>query len=47
MTYRVHLDGYNLMPARKGEAAWPRHEFIYGPTTAASQWLHWAPVPVT
>jgi len=29
MTYKVHLDGYNLMPALKGEAAWPRHEFIY------------------
>ncbi len=27
--YRVHLDGYNLMPALKGEAAWPRQEFIY------------------
>ena len=28
-TYKVHLDGYNLLPALKGEAAWPRHEFIY------------------
>jgi arylsulfatase A-like enzyme len=28
-TYKVHLDGYNLIPAFKGEAAWPRHEFIY------------------
>jgi arylsulfatase len=28
-TYKVHLDGYNLMPALKGEAAWPRREFIY------------------
>lgn len=27
--YKVHLDGYNLMPALKGEAEWPRHEFIY------------------
>jgi arylsulfatase len=27
--YRVHLDGYNLIPALKGEAAWPRKEFIY------------------
>jgi arylsulfatase len=27
--YRVHLDGYNLMPALKGEAEWPRKEFIY------------------
>jgi arylsulfatase len=27
--YHVHLDGYDLMPALKGEADWPRHEFIY------------------
>ena len=29
MKYKVHLDGYNLMPAFKGEAEWPRHEFLY------------------
>jgi hypothetical protein len=29
MTYKVHLDGYNLLPAFKGEAEWPRKEFIY------------------
>jgi arylsulfatase A-like enzyme len=29
ITYKVHLDGYNLLPALKGEAKWPRHEFIY------------------
>ncbi|MCU0553179.1 MAG: arylsulfatase [Syntrophales bacterium] len=28
-TYKVHLDGYNLLPALKGEAVWPRREFIY------------------
>ncbi len=28
-TFKVHLDGYNLLPALKGEAAWPRKEFIY------------------
>jgi arylsulfatase len=28
-SYKVHIDGYNLLPALKGEAAWPRHEFIY------------------
>jgi arylsulfatase A-like enzyme len=27
--YKVHVDGYNLLPALKGEAAWPRQEFIY------------------
>ena len=25
----MHLDGYDLGPALKGEAAWPRKEFIY------------------
>ena len=29
VTYKVHLDGYNLMPALKGEGEWPRKEFIY------------------
>jgi arylsulfatase len=29
MSYKVHLDGYNLIPALKGEAEWPRKEFIY------------------
>ena len=29
-TFHVHLDGYNLMPAFKGETKeWPRQEFIY------------------
>jgi arylsulfatase A-like enzyme len=27
--YRVHLDGYDLGPALRGEAEWPRKEFIY------------------
>jgi arylsulfatase len=30
VTYKVHFDGYNLMPALKGEAKeWPRKEFMY------------------
>ncbi|MGB8340802.1 MAG: arylsulfatase [Chthoniobacterales bacterium] len=29
MTYKVHIDGYNLMPALKGEGAWPHKAFIY------------------
>jgi arylsulfatase A-like enzyme len=29
MTYKVHLDGYNLIPSFKGEGDWPRKEFIY------------------
>ncbi len=27
--YKVHLDGYDLGPAFRGEAPWPRKEFIY------------------
>jgi arylsulfatase A-like enzyme len=28
-TYKVHIDGYDLGPALRGESAWPRREFIY------------------
>ena len=27
--YKVHLDGYNLLPAFQGKGEWPRHEFLY------------------
>ncbi len=27
--FKVHLDGYNLLPAFKGEGEWPRKEFLY------------------
>jgi len=29
MNYKVHIDGYNLMPAIQGESPWPRRDFIY------------------
>jgi arylsulfatase len=29
VTYKVHLDGYDLGPALKGQGAWPRRDFIY------------------
>jgi arylsulfatase A-like enzyme len=29
MNYKVHLDGYNLLPSFKGQGEWPRKEFIY------------------
>jgi len=29
MTYKVHLDGYNLIPALQSQSGWPRHEFLY------------------
>jgi arylsulfatase len=28
-TFKVHLDGHNLIPALKGAGEWPRKEFIY------------------
>ena len=28
-SYKVHLDGYNLLPAMEEGAVWPRREFIY------------------
>ena len=28
-SYKVHLDGYNLLPALQGTEAWPRKDFIY------------------
>ncbi|MDH4052511.1 MAG: arylsulfatase [Rubrivivax sp.] len=43
-TYKVHLDGYNLLPALKSEAAWPRNEFIYWTddgNVAALRYANW------
>jgi arylsulfatase len=28
-TFKVHIDGYNLLPALKGQGDWPRKEFLY------------------
>ncbi len=28
-SYKVHLDGYNLLPALQGAEPWPRKDFIY------------------
>jgi arylsulfatase len=45
MTYKVHLDGYNLLPFLKGEVKEsPRHEFIYwtdGGSVAALRYDDW------
>ncbi len=43
-SYKVHLDGYNLMPALKGESEWPRKEFLYwtdGGSLAALRYGQW------
>jgi arylsulfatase len=42
--YKVHLDGYDLGPALKGEGDWPRSEFIYWTddgSVAALRWNDW------
>ncbi len=45
MTYKVHLDGYNLLPFFKGDVTEsPRHEFIYwtdGGSVAALRYNNW------
>jgi len=43
-TFKVHLDGYNLLPALKGEGEWPRKEFIYWTddgSVAALRYSNW------
>ena len=42
--YKVHLDGYDLAPALKGQSAWPRSDFIYwtdGGEVAALRYKDW------
>jgi len=46
-TYKVHLDGYNLMPALKGEAAWPRKEFLYWTDDGSVAALRYGNIKVT
>jgi arylsulfatase len=29
LSYKVHIDGYNLLPALQGKGEWPRTEFLY------------------
>jgi len=43
-SYKVHLDGYDLGPALRGEAPWPRKSFIYWTddgSVAALRYDHW------
>jgi arylsulfatase A-like enzyme len=42
--YKVHLDGYNLLPSLKDGAEWPRKEFLYwtdGGSVAALRYNNW------
>jgi arylsulfatase len=45
--YKVHLDGYDLGPALKGEAEWPRKEFIYWTDDGSVAALRYGPWKVT
>jgi arylsulfatase len=45
--YKVHLDGYDLAPALKGEAEWPRKEFIYWTDDGSVAALRYGPWKIT
>jgi arylsulfatase len=48
MTYKVHLDGYNLLPSFKGSGAeWPRKEFIYWTDDGSVAALRYGALKVT
>jgi arylsulfatase len=46
-TYKVHLDGYDLGPALKGQAEWPRKEFIYWTDDGSVAALRYGPWKIT
>jgi len=46
-TYKVHIDGYDLGPALRGQAAWPRKEFIYWTDDGSVAALRYGPWKVT
>ncbi|HMO63790.1 MAG TPA: arylsulfatase [Verrucomicrobiota bacterium] len=46
-TYKVHLDGYDLGPALRGEAEWPRKEFIYWTDDGSVAALRYDSIKVT
>ena len=46
-TYKVHLDGYDLGPALRGQGAWPRKEFIYWTDDGSVAALRYGDLKVT
>ena len=46
-SYKVHLDGYDLGPALRGEAEWPRKEFIYWTDDGSVAALRYKDIKVT
>jgi arylsulfatase len=45
--YKVHLDGYDLGPALRGQAEWPRKEFIYWTDDGSVAALRYGDMKVT
>jgi arylsulfatase A-like enzyme len=45
--YKVHLDSYDLGPALRGEAPWPRQEFIYWTDDGSVAALRYGPWKAT
>ena len=45
--YKVHLDGYDLGPALRGEGPWPRKEFIYWTDDGSVAALRYGDIKVT
>jgi arylsulfatase A-like enzyme len=46
-TYKVHIDGYNLLPALQGKGEWPRKEFIYWTDDGSVAALRYGPWKAT
>ena len=46
-SYKVHLDGYDLGPALRGQGAWPRKEFIYWTDDGSVAALRYGDMKVT
>ncbi|MCX7892071.1 MAG: arylsulfatase [Burkholderiales bacterium] len=46
-SYKVHLDGYDLGPALRGAAPWPRKEFIYWTDDGSVAALRYGDLKVT
>jgi len=46
-SYKVHLDGYDLGPALRGQGTWPRKEFIYWTDDGSVAALRYGDLKVT
>jgi arylsulfatase A-like enzyme len=46
-TFKVHLDGYDLGPALKGQGEWPRKEFLYWTDDGSVAAIRYGPWKIT